>query len=74
MDYKENYLKERLGRLKAEAELTVIRHERILKDYDKTKLDLDNYLIEKHQTEAVAKEKEEKYKKRTSKRRKKDEG
>lgn len=73
MDYKENYLKEKIGRLKAEAELVVIRHGKLLEEYEKTKLALDTYIIEKKQEEAKKEEEKSTGKKRTYKRRKKDE-
>jgi len=71
-DYKELYLNEKLKRLQLEAELLVLRHGERLKEHEKTKLELDNYKIEKFQTEAAAKEEEKKpKKKRTYKRKKK---
>jgi len=50
-DFKEKFLREKLMRLKSEAELLVLRHDKTLKDYEKTEKELENYKEEKSKLE-----------------------
>lgn len=50
-DFKEKFLREKLMRLKAEAELLVLRHDKTLKDYEKTEKELESYKKEKQEAE-----------------------
>jgi hypothetical protein len=47
MDYRETYLKEKLIRIKFEAELLVVKHEKLMAEHERTKVELTNYLNEK---------------------------
>jgi len=50
MDYREEYLKEKLTRLKMESELLVARHEKLLNQHAATKIELEKYINERDAT------------------------
>jgi len=64
MDYKEKYIKEKLISLKVQAELLVMRHEKLLNEYENVKKELILY----------NEKKEEKTKKTTQKKTTKKKG
>lgn len=77
-DYHEMFLKEKLSRLRAESEFLILRHEKAMKEHEKTEAELKSYVgkkvheaLEAHKKERTAEAEAAKPKKRGRPRKKK---